>query len=515
MISAIQPLRLPPTRIVTMVLACGAALLIVPAASGFQLATRWSSTATGSTGSQGSPVKLTWSFAPDGTAIPAPNSGTSSLISFLDTQFGTASGTDLTARPWFAYFSQSFDRWSQLSGVTFTYEPHDNGAQLRNSAGSLGSRGDIRIAGSHIDGASHTLAQTTYPNSGDMQFDTDDGAFFSNATLSHRAFRNTITHEIGHAIGLAHVATSANGVFLMQANNSLNFDGPQIDDILGVQSYYGDFDEKSNGGLGNDTAAHATSLGAIAVGATKSIGTSPAVVAARPIGSQYVIPTDTDFVSIDSSSDADYYSFSVSGAARLSAMLTPRGGSYMQGPVGGSQSLFNASAQSDLTLAIYSTNGTTQLALSSSAPVGQAEIRSNLVLPAAGQYYARVTGAAAAVQLYDLQLAVAAPFLAGDYNRNGKVDSGDYTVWRDTFGRTGLALSADGDGNGSVDTADFGIWKTNFGAMSPGSGAGSGPFAGGAVPEPSAAILLAIGGILWLLPRYYPRKPLRTASHRE
>jgi serralysin len=504
LVSAAWPFR--PARAAVLLLACGVSLLFASTASAFQLGTRWSSTAAGSTGSMGSPVKLTWSFAPNGTSIPQPYSGTSSLITFLDAQFGAGvGGTDLTKRPWYASFSQSFDRWSQLSGATFTYEPHDNGAQFQNSAGSTGTRGDIRIAGENIDGAGTKLAVTTPPDFGDILIDTSDGSYFSAGAPSHLGFRNTIMHEAGHSLGLLHVLSSTND-FLMDPNISLGFDGPQIDDILGVQSLYGDVYEKSNSGLGNDSATHATALGAIAIGGTKSIGTSPAAVAGRT--PPLVQPTDTDFISIDNSTDTDFYSFTTSGAARLSVALTPQGGSYMQGPETGSQSVFNASAQSDLTLAIYSTDGTTHLALSNSAPAGQPEIRSNLALPAAGQYYVRVTGGASTAQLYDLQLSIAAAFLTGDYNHNGKVDAADYLIWRNTVGKTGLALAADGNGNGTVDSADYGLWKANFGA-SAGSGAGGSPVADSTVPEPAAALLAAIGGTLAILARYLRRSLAR------
>ena len=498
-----------PAQTAALLLACGISLLFASTASAFQLGTRWSSTATGSTGSVGSPVKLTWSFAPNGTSVPQPHQGTSSLITFLDTQFGAGpGGTDLTKRPWYSSFSQSFDRWSQLSGATFTYEPNDNGAQFQSSVGSIGIRGDIRIAGENIDSAGNTLALTTPPDFGDILIDTSDGSYFSAGAPSHLGFRNTIMYELGHSLGLLHVVSSTND-FLMEPNISLGFDGPQIDDILGVQSLYGDVYEKSNNGQGNDTAAHATPLGAIAIGGTKSIGTSPAAVAGRmpPL----VQPTDTDFISIDNSTDTDFYSFTTSGAARLSVMLTPQGGSYMQGPESGGQSTFNAAAQSDLALAIYSTDGTTQLALSNSAPAGQPEIRSNLALPAAGQYYVRVTGAASTVQLYDLQLSIAASFLTGDYNHNGKVDAADYLIWRNMVGKTGLALAADGSGNGIVDSADYGLWKANFGTAA-GNGAGSDTVAGGTVPEPATAFLLAIGGTLAILARHLRQKPFLAAN---
>jgi hypothetical protein len=80
-------------------------------------------------------------------------------------------------------------------------------------------------------------------------------------------------------------------------------------------------------------------------------------------------------------------------------------------------------------------------------------------------------------------LSVAASVLAGDYNHNGIVDAADYTVWRDSLGRTGAGLAADGNGNGIVDQADFNVWKSNFGNH-------SGRGAAAAVPEPNTAFLL-------------------------
>jgi len=466
--------------------------LLVPSARAYFVDNRWSNTASGATGSQGSPIKLTWSIVPEGTTVAG---GKSSLISFLDTTFGAGpGGTNLAQRPWYTLFTQSFDRWSQHSGVTFAYESHDDGTTHNMGSGLLGSRGDIRIAGANIDGADGTLAQTSYPNFGDMLIDTSDGVAFHDAPPSYLRFRNTVTHEIGHALGLKHVISSPTGTFLMEPNISLNFDGPQLDDILAVQSLYGDALEKTNSGQGNDTAAHATSLGSIATGSSKSIGAAANSLA--------VLPSATDFVSIDSNTDTDFYSFSVTGPTRLSATLIPRGGTYTQGPQGGGLSAFNASAQNNLALAVYGTNGTTQLSLTNTAPAGQQEILPYLFLPTAGQYYARVTGASAAAQLYELQLSVAA-LLTGDYNRNGIVDAADYTVWRNTMGQTGAALAADGDGNGKVDAADYTVWTANFGTHA-GSGAGSTSVAGGEVPEPSTAILAIIGATAVFIRRSKP-----------
>jgi hypothetical protein len=52
--------------------------------------------------------------------------------------------------------------------------------------------------------------------------------------------------------------------------------------------------------------------------------------------------------------------------------------------------------------------------------------------------------------------------LAGDYNRDGVVNTADYTLWRDTRGST-TDLRADGNGDGVVDQADHDLWKAHLG----------------------------------------------------
>jgi hypothetical protein len=56
------------------------------------------------------------------------------------------------------------------------------------------------------------------------------------------------------------------------------------------------------------------------------------------------------------------------------------------------------------------------------------------------------------------------PSLVGDYNQDGVVNLGDYTVWRDTLGAYVLPYDgADGDGSGVVDADDYEVWKARFG----------------------------------------------------
>jgi hypothetical protein len=102
----------------------------------------------------------------------------------------------------------------------------------------------------------------------------------------------------------------------------------------------------------------------------------------------------------------------------------------------------------------------------------------------------------------DISAAIlSAPLLAGDYNKNGVVDTADYTVWRDTVGQTGAGLAADGNGDGQVNQLDYDVWTTNFGDTSGASS--SSPAANQSIPEPATAVLFFLGiafaasGLIW------------------
>ncbi|MCA9241356.1 MAG: hypothetical protein KDA37_14195, partial [Planctomycetales bacterium] len=53
--------------------------------------------------------------------------------------------------------------------------------------------------------------------------------------------------------------------------------------------------------------------------------------------------------------------------------------------------------------------------------------------------------------------------LEGDYNSDGIVDYGDYTVWSSAYGTSNSA--ADGNGDGVVNSADYSIWRDNMGRV--------------------------------------------------
>ena len=173
-----------------------------------------------------------------------------------------------------------------------------------------------------------------------MAFDTGDATFFINASNNYVNFRNTLMHEIGHTFGILHVNSTSD--LLMEPVINTSFDGPQLDEVLAVQFFFGDANEKSNGGQGNDTPALATSLGTLAAGATATVG------AAANVPGQAISVTATDFVSISNADDTDYYSFIVSQPSLLAATLTPRGGVFTQASEGQTPTSFNANARSNV-----------------------------------------------------------------------------------------------------------------------------------------------------------------------
>ena len=186
----------------------------------YPLFARWTETATNGSGlQQGDPTTLTWSFPADG--ITTENSGglgnggaPNNLRAFLDKNWGTGpGGSDLTLRPWFKYFDESLNRIGSIAGLNFVYLAQDDGALIRwSNKGIAGTRADIRITGRSIDGepnGANVAAACAIPfDGGDMTFDTDNVVTFTDSTNDYRILRNVLMHELGHGIGLDHVASS-------------------------------------------------------------------------------------------------------------------------------------------------------------------------------------------------------------------------------------------------------------------------------------------------------------------
>lgn len=376
----------------------------------FQIGARWSSTTSGSTGATGTPITLRWGIVPDGTPMPTGNvagesTDPSNLVAYLDGVFGAGpGGADLTQRPWFTYFDSSFNRWSQLAGLSYIFEPNDDGVSAGRTLGSwsglAGVRADVRIGGHRLDGASNVLAYNYFPNNGDMVIDTTETSAISSATNDFRSFRNILMHEHGHGIGFSHVESN-NSSQLMEPFLATSFDGPQFDDILAAHRNYGDVREKTGG---NDTAATANVLGLLsAASTTLSIGNS------APSGVVTAIPGNAvDFVSIDDETDLDFFSFTLAETAVVTFELQPRGYSYNQGPQGGAQSLFNSQSNADLVLQILSPSGTLLRSINSTGLGGTERYQGPLV---GGNYLLRVsTPTTDRVQMYRLGLTFNGPW---------------------------------------------------------------------------------------------------------
>ncbi|MEM1097832.1 MAG: matrixin family metalloprotease [Planctomycetota bacterium] len=374
----------------------------------FQINNRWTSTTLTplGVGTRGTPLMLTWGCAQAGSIIqstrPTEATGPSSLIAFLDNIRDPAStgGADLTQRAWFSIFEQSFGRIDELSGVRYVYEPNDDGATISglvnsSTRGSAGVRPDIRIGGHSVDGQSspNTLAYNYFPPAGDMVLDTDNVNLYSSTFLNDLQFRQVIMHEAGHGLGLSHVESN-NSNQLMEPFLNIAFDGPQFDDILALHRNYGDARE-SNGG--NDSLFTADDLGDFSIGDEFALGTD-----ARD-NSSIVTPDMVDFVSIDGTSDEDWFKFTVTEpAVTVDITVTPKGPIYNEGAQNGTQQIFAAAFLNDLRLELYDAD-LNVLADLDETVAGGAESAAAVVL-GPGDYFVAISGSINQVQMYRLDL---------------------------------------------------------------------------------------------------------------
>ncbi|EMI29260.1 tandem-95 repeat protein [Rhodopirellula europaea] len=340
---------------------------------------RWRTSALNPSGAPnlGDPITLTWSIVPDGTPMLDPNTGnttgTSNLVGFLDSVYGSGATNEITEKPWFGIFSNVYDVWSVGTGLSFVYEDDDDMAPWAADAsiGEADVRADLRIAGAAIDGDYNVLA-ANYPPSGfgsigldgDMIIDTTDRYYSDTANSAfdlNIELTNILSHEIGHGLGLGHVMPT-NGTKLMEPFISANYYGPQEDDVFNINMLYGDAMEP------NDTMANAVNLGVLDLAAQ----------------------TITD-VSIDSpNTDVDVFAFSLSHPTEIDLIVTPVGSAYFEGEQGGAAPVeVDRQRQQDLQFRLLDGSGN-QISLSNDNTLGNAEFRAKVQL-AEGSYFVEVS----------------------------------------------------------------------------------------------------------------------------
>nr|GMD18224.1 metalloendoproteinase 2-MMP-like [Ipomoea batatas] len=137
-------------------------------------------------------------------------------------------------------FARAFDRWSEVTPLTFTETASFSAADIRVGF-FRGDHGD----GDPFDGALGTLAHAFSPPDGRLHMDGDenwvlDGDFLSSAgsVLSATDLESVAVHEIGHILGLGHSSVEGTIMYPTLPAKTRKVELAD-DDIKGVQELYG------------------------------------------------------------------------------------------------------------------------------------------------------------------------------------------------------------------------------------------------------------------------------------
>lgn len=411
---------------------------------------RFTSTATDGSGiPPGAGITVTWSIAPDGSPVSGQQSN---VIQVLDDMFNdpNAGSSDLTNRLWHPLIQQGLEAWSPASGITYVYEPNDDGAAYSSAnRGILGVRGDTRIFGFDRRNAG-VVGDATFPPFSDIRMNTTSVSviFFPDNPTPARlnSFINFWTHEAGHALGMRHVNTTEQFEFIMEPGLQGQLNGPQLDDIIRTQYRYGDAFETSSG-VDNDSIQNATDVVLVSEDEIVSIGSTgdAGTVVDRDV---------SDFVSIDALDDFDFFRSTLPGSF-VSCMLRPVGQPYNAGSTASTRSLtFKPSIQRDLALAAFSGNNQ-QLADSDGSGLGGSEFIYNV--PNALDTFFRVSaddGATNTVQLYEIRMVVTSHPI-GDVDCDGVVNMLDIAPFIAVLQSGVYSLKADVNLDGVVNFSDI------------------------------------------------------------
>ena len=173
------------------------------------------------------PVRITYSFMPDGTNLGGINSNL----------YATLNAVESTAA-WQQAFEQAAAIWSQSANLNLALVS-DNGAPEGTSGNQQDDSrfGDIRI-GMFNQGPGY-LASTNSPppNFGG----TDAGDIFFNSYYNWNPsggydLESVALHELGHALGLGESTVSGSVMYAYYGGVNIN---PSSDDLAGIKSIYG------------------------------------------------------------------------------------------------------------------------------------------------------------------------------------------------------------------------------------------------------------------------------------
>jgi len=347
---------------------------------------------------------LTYSFVPDGVLwgldeVQTP--GSSRAISDLDArlieQYGVEN-LDLGRE----YIRQALAVWERVGGVTYT-EVGDDGTVMTEQTERSPLRGDIRIGGGPLS-INGVLGYNAFPSpngvvgtgGGDMFINTSyfDTLTFNNPGNDYLLFRNLVTHEHGHGLGLRHVVP-CDGTKLMEPFILSFIEGAQADDARSIARMNGD---RFAGNTSPGRAAHLGNL-------------------SSPVRRSLLVPwASTNGVGGFGNSDEDYFRFTIDQAEDVTLTATPRGGVYENaaqtfGCIEEDVDFVDAEEAGNLSMQLLDGSGVTVLASSPGLGPGGVETIEAAGLPA-GTYQVRVydvgpnPGVDQDVQLYDLEVAL-------------------------------------------------------------------------------------------------------------
>lgn len=136
-------------------------------------------------------------------------------------------------------FAQAFERWSEVTTLSFTETASFNSADIKIGIFS-GDHGD----GEPFDGVLGTLAHAFSPPSGRLHLDGDenwvlDGDFLSAPSLNSAVdLESVAVHEIGHLLGLGHSSVQE-AIMYPSIGSATRKVELTNDDIQGIQVLYG------------------------------------------------------------------------------------------------------------------------------------------------------------------------------------------------------------------------------------------------------------------------------------